>query len=87
MLAGSFATLLCRPGQWRNLLIGGLLFLALYIVFLLGLKWLWPGYIEAGWKRPALLPRRSAGLLIDELRFGFDFGVFWSSVYEQVAWR
>ena len=87
LLAGSLATLLCRPDLWRSTLIGGLLFLALYIAFLLGLKWLWPGYIEAVWNLTALLPWRPAGLLIEELLFGFGFGMYWSSVYEHVAWR
>ena len=87
LLAGSLATLLCRPDLWRGTLVGGLLFLALYIAFLLGLKWLWPGYIEAVWNLPALLPWRPAGLLIEELLFGFGFGMYWSSVYEHVAWR
>ena len=87
LLIGTLATLLCRPDLWRGTLIGGLLFLALYTAFLLGLKGLWPGYIEAVWNLPELLPWRPAGLLIEELLFGFGFGMYWSSVYEHVAWR
>jgi len=87
LIAGAFATLLCRPDLWRATLIGGLLFLALYVVFLLGLKWLWPGYIEAVWNLPALIQWRPAGLPMEELWFGFAFGMYWSSVYEHLAWR
>ena len=87
LLAGGLTTLLCRPDLWRSSLIGGLLVLTLYIVFLLGLKWLWPGYIEAVWNLPDLLPWRPAGLPLKELLFGFSFGMYWSSVYEHVAWR
>ena len=87
MLAGAIATLLCRPDLTRNALMGGLLFFALYLVFLLGLKWLWPGYIEAVWNLPDLLKLRPAGLVAEELLFGFAFGMYWSCVYEHVAWR
>ena len=87
MLAGAATTVLCRPDLWRNALFGGGLFLALYAVFLLGLKWLWPGYIEAVWNLGALLPWRPAGLPMEELLFGFAFGMYWSCVYEHVTWR
>ena len=87
LLAGAVATLLCRPDLWRNSLIGGLLVLALYVVFLLGLKWIWPGYIEAVWNLPDLLEWRPAGLPPEELLFGFGVGTYWSSAYEHIAWR
>lgn len=87
MLVGALATLVCRPDLTRSSLVGGLLFFALYLVFLLGLKWLWPGYIEAVWNLPALVQWRPAGLLLEELLFGFAFGMYWSCVYEHVAWR
>lgn len=87
MLAGAVATVLCRPDLWRNTLFGGSVFLTLYAVFLLGLKWLWPGYIEAVWNLGALLVWRPAGLPMEELLFGFAFGMYWSSVYEHVTWR
>lgn len=86
LLTGALATLLCRPDLWRGSLIGGVLFLMLYTMFLFGLKWLWPGYIEAVWNLPDLLPWRPAGLVLEELMFGFGFGMYWSSVYEHVAW-
>jgi hypothetical protein len=87
LLTGAMATLLCRPDLWRNTLIGGLLFLTLYTLFLLGLKWLWPGYIEAVWNLPNLLLWRPAGLPLEELLFGFAFGTYWSSAYEHIAWH
>jgi hypothetical protein len=63
------------------------MFLALYAVFLLGLKLLWPGYIEAVWNLGNLIAWRPAGLPLEELLFGFGFGMYWSSVYEHVTWR
>lgn len=87
MLTAAVATLLCRPDLLRGTLIGGLVFLALYTVFLLGLKILWPGYIEAVWNLPDLLRWRPLNLVTEELLFGFAFGMYWSSVYEHIAWR
>lgn len=87
LVVGSAATLLCRPDLWRNTLFGGAVFLGLYATFLLGLKWVWPGYVEAVWNLGALLPWRPAGLLIEELFFGFGVGMYWSSVYEHLTWR
>ncbi|MBI2748544.1 MAG: hypothetical protein HYX43_04170 [Burkholderiales bacterium] len=87
LVAGTTATVLCRPDLWRNTLFGGGVFLALYAVFLLGVKWLWPGYIEAVWNLDALIAWRPAGLPLEELLFGFAFGTYWSSVYEHLTWR
>ncbi len=87
LLAGAIATLLCRPDLVRNTLVGGALMLGLYVLFLLGLKLLWPGYIEAVWNLPRLMPWRPLGLPLEELLFGFGFGMYWSSAYEHMAWR
>ena len=87
MLTGAISTLFCRPDLTRSALMGGLLFFTLYLVFLLGLKWLWPGYIDAVWNLPDLVQWRPAGLVLEELLFGFAFGMYWSCVYEHVAWR
>lgn len=87
LFSGAVASMLCRPDLWRNMLIGGAVFLALYTTFLLGLKWLWPGYIEAVWNLGALLPWRPWGLPMEELLFGFAFGTYWGGVYEHIAWR
>lgn len=45
MISGAIATVLCRPDLKWNALIGGTLFLAIYLVFLQALKWSAPGYI------------------------------------------
>jgi hypothetical protein len=87
LLTGAAATLLCRPNLTKNTLAGGLLMLLLYVVFLLGLSWLWPGYIAAVWNLSRLIPWRPAGLPVEELLFGFGFGMYWSSAYEHIAWR
>ena len=87
LFVAALASGLCRPDLWRNTLVGGVVFLALYAVFLLGLKSLWPGYIEAVWSHGDLIAWRPAGLPLEELLFGFGFGMYWSSIYEHVTWR
>jgi hypothetical protein len=87
LFVAALASGLCRPDLWRNTLVGGLVFLPLYAVFLLGLKSLWPGYIEAVWNLGDLIAWRPAGLPLEELLFGLGFGMYWSSVYEHVTWR
>lgn len=87
LAVGAGAALLCRTDLWRNTLYGGGVFLALYAVFLLGLKWLWPGYIEAVWNLAALIAWRPGGLPLEELLFGLAFGMYWSSVVEHLSWR
>ena len=87
LFVAALASGLCRPDLWRNTLVGGLMFLAFYAVFLIGLKMLWPGYIEAVWRLGDLIAWRPAGLPLEELLFGFGFGMYWSSVYEHITWR
>ena len=87
LVVGALAALLCRTDLWRNTLYGGGVFLALYAVFLLGLKRLWPGYIEAVWNLAALISWRPVGLPLEELLFGLAFGMYWSSVFEHLSWR
>jgi hypothetical protein len=86
MAAGAVATVLCRPDLARNALIGGLLFLGIYTVFLLGLEWTAPGFIGRVWNLDALSGVSIYGLPVEELLFGFGFGLFWSGLYEHAAW-
>ncbi|MFZ5589987.1 MAG: lycopene cyclase domain-containing protein [Pseudomonadota bacterium] len=87
MALGALAAVLCRPDLALNTLVGGLLFLALYTVFLLGLKWSAPGYIEQVWNLKALSGVLIYGLPVEELLFGFSFGLMWAGIYEHVAWQ
>ena len=87
LFSGALAAAVCRPDLVRNSLLGGVIFFGLYLVFLMGLHWTWPGYIEAVWNLPDLLPWRPFGLPMEELLFGFGFGLYWSCVYEHVGWQ
>ncbi|MEK7876850.1 MAG: lycopene cyclase domain-containing protein [Pseudomonadota bacterium] len=87
MIAGAIAAVLCRPDLKSNTLVGGILFLALYTVFLLGLKWSAPGYIEQVWNLEALTGVLIYGLPLEELLFGFSFGLVWTGIYEHFTWK
>lgn len=87
LLIGALASVACRPELLRKTIVGGALFLALYGVFLLGLRWLTPGYIEQVWNLPALRGGLVGGIPLEELLFGLAFGMYWSGAYEHFAWR
>lgn len=86
MIAGTIATVLCRPDLKANVAVGGCVFLLIYIAFLLGLKWSAPGYIEQVWNLEALSGIAIYGLPLEELLFGFWFGAFWAGIYEHFTW-
>ena len=87
MALGGIAVVLCRPDLKSNTLIGGILFLGLYTVFLLALKWSAPGYIEQVWNFATLTGVRIYGLPLEELLFGFSFGLMWTGIYEHFMWK
>ena len=82
MVAGALSAMWCRPDLKPNALVGGVLFLGIYTIFLLGLKWSAPGYIEQVWNLKALSGIALYGLPLEELLFGFAFGLIWSAIYE-----
>ncbi len=87
MAIGGIANVLCCPDLLRNTLIGGMLFLSLYAAFMLLLVFLAPGYIEAVWNLPALSGVMIGGIPLEELGFGFSFGLYWSGIYEHLTWH
>ncbi|OGA25756.1 MAG: hypothetical protein A3I02_15890 [Betaproteobacteria bacterium RIFCSPLOWO2_02_FULL_67_26] len=87
MVAGALANVLCRPDLKLNTLVGGLLFLGLYTVLLLGLEWSAPGYIGQVWNLKALSGVLVYGLPLEELLFGFTFGLYWTGLYEHFTWK
>lgn len=87
MVAGALAAVLCRPDLLRNTVIGGVLFLGLYTVFVVGLELLAPGYVAQTWNLRALSGVLVFGIPLEELAFGFTFGLFWTGLYEHFSWR
>lgn len=78
---------LCRPDLVRKIWIGALLFVAYYVVFLLGVEWTAPGYIERVWNMAALSNLTVFGMPIEELLFAAAFGAYWSGIYEHFTWK
>jgi len=87
MLVGAVATAVCRPDLRTKALVGGGLFLAYYLVFMLALLVSAPGYVERVWNLRALSGVSLLGIPLEELLFGLTFGMYWSSVYEHLSWR
>jgi hypothetical protein len=83
---GAIAAVICRPDLKGKTLVGGLLFLALYAIFMLGLRMSFPGYIELVWNLPMLSGVLIYGIPLEELLFGFAFGLYWTGVYEHFTW-
>ena len=87
MLIGAAAAILCRPDLKGKSIVGGVLFLGYYLVFMLMLKWLAPGYIDGVWNLSALSGISLYGIPLEELLFGFAFGANWAGVYAHITWR
>jgi hypothetical protein len=94
MISDQGAWIFWRRGRGRmppdliaKISAGAVLFMVYYAIFLLGLEWSAPGYIERVWNLPALSGLSIAGLPIEELLFATAFGAYWSSVYEHFTWQ
>ncbi len=87
MIVGAVANVLCRPDLKTKTWIGGVLFLIYYALFVLGLEWLSPGYIDRVWNLEALSGILVGPLPLEELLFALTFGFYWSGVYDHFTWR
>ena len=87
MALGGISNVLCRPDLLRNTLFGGVLFLMFYAIFMLLLVLFVPGYIEQVWNLPALSGVLLGGIPMEELAFGFAFGLYWAGIYEHFTWH
>jgi hypothetical protein len=87
MVIGAVATILCRPDLVRTTWIGGLLFLGYYLVFLVGLEWSAPGYVDRVWKLDDLSGVMIFHMPLEELLFAMSFGMYWSGVYAHFTWN
>ena len=87
MLAGGVATVTCRPDLAANTGIGGTLFALYYVSFVLGLELSAPGYIGRVWNLRDLSGVLLARVPLEEILFGFAFGLYWSGLYEHLTWR
>jgi len=86
MFAGAAANVLCRPDLRKKTWVGGVLFLGYYTIFLMGLEWSAPGYIDKVWNLADLSGISLAFMPLEELLFAIAFGMYWSGVYEHFTW-
>lgn len=87
LFLGAAAAIWCRRDLGRKTLVGAILFVAYYTVFLVGVEWTASGYIERVWNLSALSGLRLAGIPIEELLFAAAFGAYWSGVYDHFTWQ
>jgi len=88
MLAGGALSAWCRPDLARSTVLGGVVFVLYYMVFLVGLEVTAPsGYIEAVWNLDALSGIMLGFMPLEELLFAASFGSYWAGVYEHFTWK
>lgn len=87
MLVGAALTVWCRPDLTRPTVLGGVVFVAYYAVFLAGLELTTPGYIETVWNLDSLSGVRLGFIPLEELLFALGFGAYWAGVYEHYTWK
>ncbi len=87
MIVGSITTVLCRPDLKSKTWVGGVVFTLYYAVFVLGLEWLSPGYVDRVWNLDALSGVLVGPIPLEELAFALAFGMYWSGVYDHFTWR
>lgn len=86
LAVGAIASMACRPDLATKAVTSGGFFFLLYGAFMLALRWFAPGYIALVWNLPALSGVLPWGIPLEELIFGFVFGMYWASVYEHLTW-
>jgi len=87
MAGGAIATIFCRPDLKNKTWVGGIIFVIYYYLFLVGLEWLSPGYVDRYWNLNQLTGVKLFSFPIEEFLFAFSFGMYWSSVYEHLYWK
>jgi hypothetical protein len=86
MLLGSACVAAFRPDLLRMMVVGGLVFLALYFIFFLLFTLAYPGIVQEAWNLPELSGILVLGVPLEELLFASTFGMMWSGIYEFMLW-
>ncbi len=87
MLVGALLSAWCRPDLVRSIVVGGLVFLVYYAVFLLALELSAPGYIDCFWSFENLTGISLWIFPLEELLFALAFGSYWAGIYEHFNWQ
>ncbi len=86
MFIGALSTLLCRPDLKGKIWIGGIIFAIFYFLFFQSFSIRYVHYVDMHWNNEAISGIRILDVPLEELLFGFTFGMYWSSVYEHLLW-
>lgn len=87
MIIGAIANVACRPDLIGKTWAGGLIFLIFYTIYIGGLDYFIPGYVEAVWIADNLTDITILGIPIEEHLFAFSFGMYWAGAYEHLSWK
>jgi hypothetical protein len=86
LFIGSLGAIVCRRDLTKKILVGGLMFSALYFLFFIFFNFVFPGYIDKVWNFSAISGILILGIPVEELVFALTLGMFWSSLYEHIGW-
>ncbi|MDP3995755.1 MAG: lycopene cyclase domain-containing protein [bacterium] len=87
MFVGAVGAIICRRDLTKKILVGGAIFLGLYLLLFSLFNWAFPGYIDQVWNFDAISGIKILGVPIEELLFALTLGMLWSSLYEHLTWR
>ncbi|HKZ87526.1 MAG TPA: lycopene cyclase domain-containing protein [Candidatus Bathyarchaeia archaeon] len=85
LFVGGIAAIACRPDLAKNTFVGGALFAGLYFAFFLVVNTLFPRFIDS-WNLSVLSGILVLNVPLEELLYGFTFGMYWSTIYEHFMW-
>ena len=68
-------------------MVGGLVFVVYYTVFLMALETSASGYIDRVWNFESLTGISLWIFPMEELLFALAFGSYWAGIYEHFSWR
>ncbi len=84
-LAGGIFAFSLYKNLRAHILLGGVLFMLLYLISLAIMNVLFPSWILTTWNMNTLSNILILGVPIEELFFGFAFGTLWTSLYEEIC--
>lgn len=86
MAVGAIAAIFCRPDLKMKVLLGSLMFFALYFIFFVSFNLAYPDLVKQVWNLQAISGILVFGVPLEELMFALTFGALWSSYYEHIKW-
>src|SRR5574342_1360435 len=84
-LVGGATAAIIYPGLRKHILFGGILFAALYWLSLSAIDAFYSGWLMSTWNMAALSGITLLHVPIEEILFGFSFGVIWAPLFEEVC--